>query len=100
MQFDDPSRGFSFKHAGPLDMRMNPNRGLSAAEWLERVTPEKLALALYQNADEPQAETLATALAGIHSNPRSISPKPLEMPRARLMQNSPSGEFSKPSGSR
>jgi 16S rRNA (cytosine1402-N4)-methyltransferase len=64
MQFDDPSRGFSFKHAGPLDMRMNPNRGLSAAEWLERVTPEKLALALYQNADEPQAETLATALAG------------------------------------
>jgi 16S rRNA (cytosine1402-N4)-methyltransferase len=64
MQFDDPSRGFSFKHAGPLDMRMNPNRGLSAAEWLARVTPEKLAIALHQNADEPQAETLAAALAG------------------------------------
>jgi 16S rRNA (cytosine1402-N4)-methyltransferase len=64
MQFDDPSRGFSFKHAGPLDMRMNPHRGISAAEWLARVTQEKLALALHQNADEPQAETLATALAG------------------------------------
>jgi 16S rRNA (cytosine1402-N4)-methyltransferase len=64
MQFDDPSRGFSFKHAGPLDMRMNPNRGLSASEWLARVTPEKLAIALHQNADEPQAETLSAALAG------------------------------------
>jgi len=64
MQFDDPSRGFSFKHAGPLDMRMNPYRGLSAAEWLARVTPEKLELALHENADEPQAETLAAALAG------------------------------------
>jgi 16S rRNA (cytosine1402-N4)-methyltransferase len=64
MQFDDPSRGFTFKHSGPLDMRMNPNRGLSAAEWLARVTPEKLALALHQNADEPQAEILAAELAG------------------------------------
>lgn len=64
MQFDDPSRGFSFKHAGPLDMRMNPNRGLSAADWLERITPDKLALALHQNADEPQAQTIASALSG------------------------------------
>lgn len=64
MQFDDPSRGFSFKHPGPLDMRMNPNRGLSAAEWLKRATPEKLALALHENADEPRAGALAEALAG------------------------------------
>ena len=64
MQFDDPSRGFSFKHAGPLDMRMNPQRGLSAAEWLARVSPEKLDVALLEHADEPRAETLATALAG------------------------------------
>lgn len=64
MQFDDPSRGFSFKHAGPLDMRMNPNRGLSAADWLARVTPEKLELALHEHSDEPRAESLAAALAG------------------------------------
>ena len=64
MQFDDPSRGFSFKLDGPLDMRMNPSRGLSAAEWLARATPEKLAAALVENADEPQAEKLAGALAG------------------------------------
>jgi 16S rRNA (cytosine1402-N4)-methyltransferase len=64
MQFDDPSRGFSFKNAGPLDMRMNPMRGLPAAEWLARVSPEKLAIALHDHSDEPRAETLADALAG------------------------------------
>jgi 16S rRNA (cytosine1402-N4)-methyltransferase len=66
MQFDDPSRGFSFKHAGPLDMRMNPERGLSAAEWLARVSPDKLATALMENAEEPRAESLAAELAGKH----------------------------------
>jgi 16S rRNA (cytosine1402-N4)-methyltransferase len=64
MQFDDPSRGFSFKNAGPLDMRMNPNRGISAADWLERVSPEKLEFALHDYSDEPRAESLAAALAG------------------------------------
>jgi 16S rRNA (cytosine1402-N4)-methyltransferase len=64
MQFDDPSRGFTFKHAGPLDMRMNPNRGISAAEWLARVSTEKLELALHDHSDEPRAESLAAALAG------------------------------------
>jgi 16S rRNA (cytosine1402-N4)-methyltransferase len=64
MQFDDPARGFSFKHAGPLDMRMNPNKGISAAAWLERVTPEKLVDVLHDHSDEPRAETLAAALAG------------------------------------
>lgn len=64
MQFDNPSRGFSFKHAGPLDMRMNPERGLSASEWLKRITKEKLEAALIENADEPRAESLAEALAG------------------------------------
>lgn len=64
MQFDDPTRGFSFKKDGPLDMRMNPERGLSAAEWLERVKPDKLAFALADHSDEPRAERLAEALAG------------------------------------
>jgi 16S rRNA (cytosine1402-N4)-methyltransferase len=64
MQFDDPSRGFSFKNNGPLDMRMNPARGLSARDWLERISPEKLAIALHEHSDEPRAESLAEALAG------------------------------------
>lgn len=64
MQFDDPSRGFSFKTAGPLDMRMNPNRGVSASDWLAKVSAEKLEIALVDHADEPRAESLAIALAG------------------------------------
>lgn len=64
MQFDDPARGFSFKLAGPLDMRMNPARGRSAADWLAKISPAKLAQALVENADEPRAESLGEALAG------------------------------------
>ncbi|MCX6873090.1 MAG: 16S rRNA (cytosine(1402)-N(4))-methyltransferase RsmH [Verrucomicrobia bacterium] len=64
MQFDDPARGFSFKTAGPLDMRMNPTRGLTAAEWLAKVPAAKLASTLHAHADEPRAADLAAALAG------------------------------------
>jgi 16S rRNA (cytosine1402-N4)-methyltransferase len=62
MQIDDPARGFSFQEDGPLDMRMNPTRGLSAAQWLARATPEELERALRENADEPHAAALARAL--------------------------------------
>lgn len=64
MQFDNPSRGFSFKYDGPLDMRMNPQRGVSAREMLHKLTAEKLAAILTDNSDEPQARLLAQALAG------------------------------------
>lgn len=64
MQFDDPARGFSFKHSGPLDMRMNPNRGLSAADWLARVSADDLTEVLRDHSDEPRAESIAAALAG------------------------------------
>jgi 16S rRNA (cytosine1402-N4)-methyltransferase len=63
MQLDDPARGFTFGAEGPLDMRMNPNRGLSAAQWLERATPAEIATALREDADEPHADLLADALA-------------------------------------
>jgi 16S rRNA (cytosine1402-N4)-methyltransferase len=63
MQLDDPARGFSFKLDAPLDMRMNPSRGLTAAQWLARVTPGKLAAVLEENADEPYAGVLAPPLA-------------------------------------
>jgi 16S rRNA (cytosine1402-N4)-methyltransferase len=64
MQLDDPSRGFSFKHDGPLDMRMNPHRGLPASEWLARATTDELEQALHDHADEPLAREIAAALAG------------------------------------
>ncbi len=64
MQIDNPARGFSVKHDGPLDMRMNPERGLTAAAWLERATPAVLARCLADYADEPRADSLAALLAG------------------------------------
>ena len=64
MQLDDPARGFSVKHEGPLDMRMNAQRGQPASVLLERITPDALASLLAENADEPHARLLADALAG------------------------------------
>lgn len=64
MQLDNPARGFTWKSAGPLDMRMNPSRGVSAAQWFLKITPPALEGALIENADEPDAAALAAALAG------------------------------------
>ena len=64
MQLDQPARGFSTKLAGPLAMRMNPARGATASQWLEKVSPQKLAAVLTDHADEPHAAGLADALAG------------------------------------
>jgi 16S rRNA (cytosine1402-N4)-methyltransferase len=64
MQIDDPARGFTFKFEGPLDMRMHPARGVSAAQWLARASVQELERALRENADEPQARDLARVLAG------------------------------------
>jgi 16S rRNA (cytosine1402-N4)-methyltransferase len=64
MQFDDPSRGFSMKSDGPLDMRMNPQRGFPASALLEKTSPKALAKLFQENADEPRAGELADVLAG------------------------------------
>jgi 16S rRNA (cytosine1402-N4)-methyltransferase len=64
MQIDDPARGFSVKLAGPLDMRMNPQRGQPASAFLGKISSDKLATLLVENADEPHAAVLAPALAG------------------------------------
>jgi 16S rRNA (cytosine1402-N4)-methyltransferase len=72
MQIDDPVRGFSFKQEGPLDMRMNPQRGQSASAMIARIKPERLSNLLIENADEPNALTIGGALAG-KSFPTTIS---------------------------
>jgi 16S rRNA (cytosine1402-N4)-methyltransferase len=62
MQLDNPDRGFTYKEPGPLDMRMNPSRGESAAQLLARVSEETLADLLEANADEPHAVLVARLL--------------------------------------
>jgi 16S rRNA (cytosine1402-N4)-methyltransferase len=64
MQLDTPGRGFSIKVAGPLDMRMNPNKGDPASAWIARLKADDLAQLLLENADEPHAALLAGKLAG------------------------------------
>ena len=59
MQIDNPERGFSYKIDGPLDLRMNPLKGVSAAERLLEITEEEFAGMLYENSDEPYAEEIA-----------------------------------------
>ncbi len=62
MQIDDPSRGFTFKRTGPLDLRMNPQRGQPASGLLASLAAPALARLLDVNADEPDAGILAEAI--------------------------------------
>lgn len=66
MQLDNPSRGFSFKLDGPLDLRMNPQKGRPVSEWLSTLNEEQLANILQENSDEPYAEILAEAILHTH----------------------------------
>lgn len=62
MQLDNPQRGFSFKTEGPLDLRLNPSMGRSAAKRLKRISQDELQAMLTENADEPHAEIIARAI--------------------------------------
>ncbi len=63
MQIDDPDRGFSFKQDGPLDLRLDPAAGVTAAERLRQLDREELEALLVENADEPYAAPIAKAIA-------------------------------------
>ena len=62
MQIDNPKRGFSFKSDGPLDLRLNPRKGISAAERLRTIKQDELEGMFIENADEPHAEVIAKAI--------------------------------------
>ena len=62
MQVDDRARGFSFMRDGPLDMRMDPTRGASAAELLRTLGEGELAIAFAELGDEPRAAEIAAAI--------------------------------------
>ncbi|MGA0332538.1 MAG: 16S rRNA (cytosine(1402)-N(4))-methyltransferase RsmH [Kiritimatiellia bacterium] len=61
-QLDTPERGFSFRFEGPLDMRMNPDAGLSVAEWLQGVDLNELTDVLRELGEERQARRIARAV--------------------------------------
>jgi len=73
MQIDNPQRGFSFKTAGPLDLRLNPKKGKSVAERLRSISQYELEELLRQNADEPNAKAIAGAIVSAIRNGADIS---------------------------
>ena len=72
MQIDNPERGFSYKAEGPLDLRLNPRKGISAAERLKEVNFEELVGMLVENSDEPYAEEIAKTVLNWRKRGKAI----------------------------
>ena len=64
-QLDDASRGFSFQQNGPLDMRMNPAAGESAAAWLARAEEAEIARVLWEYGEERQSRRIAKKIVEV-----------------------------------
>lgn len=62
MQIDNPQRGFSYKVEGPLDLRLDPTSGITAAERLAELDLDELIGLFIENADEPYAEPIAKTI--------------------------------------
>jgi len=62
MQIDNPDRGFSFKSEGPLDLRLNPKAGVSAADRIKTISLDELQEMLIENSDEPHSAVIARAI--------------------------------------
>ncbi|CAB3777687.1 16S rRNA (cytosine(1402)-N(4))-methyltransferase RsmH [Pararobbsia alpina] len=73
-QVDDPARGFSFRHDGPLDMRMDPTRGESAAQWLARATQQELTEVIRDYGEERFAFQIAKAIVARRSESDRLGP--------------------------
>jgi len=76
-QLDDASRGFSFLRDGPLDMRMNPDAGLSAAEWLAQEKESEIARVLKVYGEERYAKRIAKAIVKARDESEFTSTKQL-----------------------
>ena len=62
MQIDNPERGFTYKFEGPLDLRLNPEKGISAAQRLLDISQPELEGMLIENSDEPYAKEISTVI--------------------------------------
>lgn len=65
MQIDNPERGFSYKIDGPLDLRLDPQHGESAAERIHNITRDEFVGMMVENSDEPYAEEIADKVFGL-----------------------------------
>lgn len=72
MQIDNPDRGFSYKVEGPLDLRLDPSKGISAAERLKNISQPELEGMLIENSDEPYAREISRAIVSEIKKGRAI----------------------------
>lgn len=72
MQIDNPERGFTFKQDGPLDLRLDPTSGITAAERLRELTKDEIAGMLIENSDEPYAEQISRAIIHAYKKKQPI----------------------------
>lgn len=72
MQIDDPKRGFSYKLEGPLDLRLNPEKGMPAWERLAQMNKEEINGMLVENSDEPYAEKIAAKIVSLRKKGKQI----------------------------
>lgn len=72
MQIDNPDRGFSFKTEGPLDLRLNPEKGESAAQKINSMNQDEIMYMLMENADEPHAALIAKNIISARRKGRRI----------------------------
>lgn len=77
LQLRTPERGFSFRDAGPLDMRMDTTSGPTAVEWIAEQTDESLADAIYQYGEERASRPIARAILRAHREGRLATTKDL-----------------------
>jgi 16S rRNA (cytosine1402-N4)-methyltransferase len=86
-QLDDPERGFSFLRSGPLDMRMDPGSGMSAAEWLNSASEQEIAGVLRTFGEERYAKRIAAAI--VAARPISATGELVELVRAAQPRATP-----------
>lgn len=72
MQIDNPERGFTFKVDGPLDLRLNPSEGISAAERLKELSYDEMVAMFVENSDEPYAEQIAKEIVNTYRKGQPI----------------------------
>ncbi len=72
MQIDNPARGFTFKQDGPLDLRLDPTSGTSAAQRLRELEEDELVGLLVENSDEPYAQCIASEIMRTFARGESI----------------------------
>ncbi len=93
-QIDDPARGFSFRADGPLDMRMDPSRGPSAAEWLSHVTERELRGVIADYGEERFAQQIARAIVTARTHEPVVRTRQLAAIVAKAIGSRGRGDWS------